>query len=59
MLDKLDRNLVLLSQYISKLEPESGLPSVEKIAEDTGASKELVEKYCGILGEYVQEHKSR
>ena len=45
--------------YIAKLEPESGLPSSEKIAEDTGASRELVEKYFRILREYVQEHRSR
>ncbi len=51
--------LMDIVSYIAKLEPESGLPSSEKIAEATGTSKELVEKYCGILGEYVQEHKSR
>ena len=59
ILDDVDDNLVSLSRYISKLAPESGLPSVEKIAEDTGASKELVEKYCGILQEYAKEHRNR
>ena len=51
--------LVSISDYISDLKPESGLPSAEKIAEDTGASKELVEKYCGILQEYAKEHRNR
>ncbi len=51
--------LMDIVSYIAKLEPESGLPSSEKIAEATGASKELVEKYCGILREYVQEHRNR
>ena len=51
--------LVSISDYISDLKPESGLPSAEKIAEDTGASKELVEKYCGILQEYAIEHRNR
>lgn len=48
-----------ISEYISKVEPERELSFVEKIAEATGVSRELVEKYCGILKEYAKERRNR